>query len=70
MVNNIPRVRKFGWYIVYIGEDSEEKAPKEVAMNGIISTKMRCKNKVKKKVLENLKISEDYVVFFKITNHV
>ena len=34
MVNNIPRVRKFGWYIVYIGEDSVEKAPKEVAMNG------------------------------------
>lgn len=55
MVNNIPRVRKFGWYIVHIGEDSEEKAPKEVAMNGIISTKMRGKNKIKKKVLENLK---------------
>lgn len=70
MVNNIPRVRKFGWYIVHIGEDSEEKAPKEVAMNWIISTKMRGKNKIKKKVLENLKISEDYVVFFKITNHV
>ena len=61
---NYPRVQKFNWLLVYIGSDEETKEPKQIAVTGVISTKMRGRNKIKREVMKNLKVSEDFFVLF------
>ncbi len=53
---NYPRVRKFNWLLVYIGSDEETKEPKQIAVTGVIATKMRGRNKIKREVMKNLKV--------------